>query len=105
MRADKLRHAGFALHFILAEEVRDALREFFRDPAAAADDLAKIDRQILKRHTALGRFGPKLSHELPVFEQGLRRNAPPVEARSAQAFLLDAQDAFLKLPRPNRRRV
>ena len=106
VRAEQLAGAHLVLHLVLLEQAS-------RCPSAACRRSPRLRPTILAKSTfrssnatpCVGGFGAELADELAVFEQRLGRDAAPVEARAAEVFLLDAEDALLELPRADGRGV
>ena len=95
-----LGHARVALDIIdlvLLEEELDSAGELIRDLAGTPDDLVPV---VLEP----GNLEPEVSGvvtdqgiEFGILEQGLGRNAAPVQAGASGAFLLDNSDALAEL--------
>src|SRR5690606_23230707 len=93
---DDLRVADDVVDLVLLEEELDALVQLARDVARAADDLVPLDLDALEVESPeVGLLD--LLEELGVGEEGLARDAPPVEADAAEPGALDAGDLHAQL--------
>ena len=74
----------------------DAANHPVDDAAAALDGLGVVDGEVIEGHAELP--GPmKEAHDLCVSEDGLGRDAPPVEADAPQRFALDDNSSEAQL--------
>ncbi len=101
MRAKKLAGADLMLHVVLGKQEADAIFQFVGDLSAAADDLGEIDCDPVDGDAVLLGIMANLVNERAIFQQRLGGNAAPVEARAAEVFFFDAEDAFFELPGAN----
>ena len=94
------RHGAEAfdvVDLVLFEEELDPAGEASGDPARASDDFRPIVAEIVEGQAKGGRIVLELVIEVRIFEEGLGRNASPVEAGAAGTFHFNTGHFFSKL--------
>jgi len=90
--ADDAAGATDVVDLVLLEEELDAAAEFVGHLAAAANDFFPVEAQAFNLQTELRGAMRDGVVELGILQQGLGRDATPVQAGAAGAVVLNARD-------------
>jgi hypothetical protein len=88
-------------HLVLLQQELDAGGELPRHLARAIDDLLQIEAHLLGRESVIAQMVQEMG-DLGAAQQGLGRNAAPVQADAAQLVALDHRRLHAELGRPDR---